>query len=80
VRTPGAALRRLETMAKSEDRRARRESLEHELQNARSMIRALRQATGNAQPEHGVMFELERAEEKEVQILEALAALDRDPD
>src|SRR3954465_12257813 len=80
VRMPGAALRRLETMAKSEDRRARRESLEHELQNVRSMIRALRQATGNAQPEHGVMFELERAEEKQVQILEALAALDRDPD
>jgi hypothetical protein len=67
-------------MAKSEDRQARRESLEHELRNVRSMIRALQQAAGNAQPEHGVMFELERAEEKEVQILEAIAALDGDPD
>jgi hypothetical protein len=67
-------------MAKSEDRQARRESLEHELQNVRSMIRALREAAGNAQPEHGVMFELERAEEKEIEILEALAALDGDPD
>jgi hypothetical protein len=67
-------------MAKSEDRQARRESLEHELQNVRSMIRALREAAGNAQPEQGVMFELERAEEKEIEILEALAALDGDPD
>ena len=67
-------------MAKSEDRQARRESLEHELRNVRSMIRALRETAGNAQPEHGVMFELERAEGKEVQILEALAPLDGDPD
>jgi hypothetical protein len=72
--------RGLEMMAKSEDRRARRESLEHELRNVRSLIRALRETAGSAQPEHGVMFELERAEEKEVQILEAIAALDGDPD
>ena len=67
-------------MAESEDRQARRESREHELRNVRSMIRALRETAGNVQPEHGVMFELERAEGKEVQILEALAALDGDPD
>ena len=67
-------------MAQNTDRSTHRQSLEHDLHNVRSLIRALREAAENAQPEHGMIFELERAEEKEVQLLEALAALDADPD
>src|SRR3954452_23965238 len=59
----------LKAMAQNADRQIKRQSLEHDLRNVRSTIRALREAAENAQPEHGVMFELERAE-KEVQLLE----------
>jgi hypothetical protein len=67
-------------MARNAQKQARRETLEHELQEVRSTIRALREAPEPAQPEHGVLFELERAEEREVRLLEALAALDADLD
>jgi hypothetical protein len=68
------------TMAESADRQARRESLERELQNVRSMIRALREAVGTTPEQNEAVFQLERAEEREVQLLEALAELDVDPD
>jgi len=66
-------------MAQNTDSETRRQSLKQELNDVRSMIRALRAAAETAQSEHGVTFELERAEEKEVQLLKALAALDEDP-
>ena len=68
------------TMAESADRQARRESLERELQNVRSIIRALREAVGTTPEQNEAVFQLERAEEREVQLLEALAELDVDPD
>ena len=68
------------TMAESADRQARRESLERELQNVRSIIRALREAVGTTPEQAEAVFQLERAEEREVQLLEALAELDVDPD
>ena len=68
------------TLAESADRQARRESLERELQNVRSMIRALREAVGTTPEQNEAVFQLERAEEREVQLLEALAELDVDPD
>ena len=68
------------TMAESADRQARRESLERELQNVRSIIRALREAVGTTPEQNEAVFQLERAEEREVQLLEALAELDADPD
>ena len=67
-------------MAMNADRQARRERLDHELRRVRSLLRALREAAEHAQPEQGVRFELERAEETEIQLLEALAKLDADPD
>ena len=67
-------------MAESADRQARRESLERELQNVRSIIRALREAVGTTLGQNEAVFQLERAEEREVQLLEALAELDVDPD
>ena len=68
------------TMAESADRQARRESLERELQNVRSIIRALRERVGTTPEQNEAVFQLERAEEREVQLLEALAELDVDPD
>jgi hypothetical protein len=68
------------TMAESADRQARRESLERELQNVRSIIGALREAVGTTPEQNEAVFQLERAEEREVQLLEALAELDADPD
>jgi hypothetical protein len=68
------------TMAESADRQARRESLERELQNVRGIIRALREAVGTTPEQNEAVFQLERAEEREVQLLEALAELDVDPD
>jgi len=67
-------------MAESAGRQARRESLERELQNVRSIIRALREAVGTTPEQTEAVFQLERAEEREVQLLEALAELDVDPD
>ncbi len=67
-------------MAGSADRQARRESLERELQNVRSIIRALREAVGTTPEQNEAVFQLERAEEREVQLLEALAELGVDPD
>ena len=67
-------------MAESADRQARRESLERELQNVRSIIGALREAVGTTPEQNEAVFQLERAEEREVQLLEALAELDVDPD
>ncbi len=67
-------------MARNAQKQARREALEQELREVRSTIRALREAPEPALPEHGVLFELERAEEREIRLLEALAALDADPD
>ena len=67
-------------MAESADRQARRESLERELQNVRSIIRALREAVRTTPEQNEAVFQLERAEEREVQLLEALAELDVDPD
>ncbi len=66
-------------MAESADRQARRESLERELQNVRGIIRALREAVGNTPEQNEAVFQLERAEEREVQLLEALAELYVDP-
>ena len=66
-------------MAGSVDGQGRRESLERELRTIRSAIRALREAAETAQ-DQSVTFQLERAEEKEVQLLEALANLDVDSD
>jgi hypothetical protein len=63
----------------SMDRQVRRKSLEHELRNVRSVIRTLCEAAETAQ-DQSVTFQLERAEEKEVQLLEAVAELDADPD
>ena len=48
------------------DKRAQRERLERELQMVRSTIRTLRAAAESAH-EQGLTFELERAEEKEIQ-------------
>ena len=67
-------------MAESADRQARRESLERELQNVRSIIRALREAVRTTPEQNEPVFQLERAEEREVQLLEALAELGVDPD
>ena len=67
-------------MAESADRQAWRESLERELQNVRSIIRALREAVGTTPEQTEAVFQLERAEEREVQLLEALAERDVDPD
>ena len=67
-------------MARNARKQARRETLEQDLQEVRSTIRALREVPEPVQPEHGVLFELERAEEREVRLLQALAALDADPD
>jgi type II secretory pathway pseudopilin PulG len=61
-------------MVRSVDKQVRRESLERELRTVRSAIRTFRTAQ-----DQSVMFQLERAEEKEVQLLEALADLDADP-
>ena len=65
-------------MAGSVDKQVRRESLERELRTVRSAIRTFREAAETAQ-DQSVMFQLERAEEKEVQLLETLAELDADP-
>jgi len=67
-------------MAQNTGSEPRRQSLKQELNDVRSTIRALREAAETAQSEHGVTFELERAEEKEVRLLEALAAMEADPD
>ena len=67
-------------MAESAERQARRESLERELQNVRRIIRALREAVGTTPEQTEAVSQLERAEEREVQLLEALAKLDVDPD
>jgi len=67
-------------MAGSAGRQARRESLERELQNVRSIIRALREAVGTTPEQAEAVFQLERAEEREVELLEALAELDVNPD
>ena len=53
-------------MAESADRQARRESLERELQNVRSIIRALREVVGTTPEQAEAVFQLERAEEREV--------------
>src|SRR5215204_5078734 len=74
--TPGW---RPSAMSGSVDGQGRRESLEGELRIVRSAIRALREAAETAQ-DQSVTFQLERAEEKEVQLLEALAELDVDSD
>ena len=66
-------------MVRSVDKQVRRESLERELRTVRSAIRTFREAAETAQ-DQSVMFQLERAEEKEVQLLEALADLDADPE
>jgi vacuolar-type H+-ATPase subunit E/Vma4 len=47
------------TMAESADRQARRESLERELQNVRSIIRALREAVGTTPEQNEAVFQLE---------------------
>ena len=65
-------------MVRSVDKQVRRESLERELRTVRCAIRTFREAAETAQ-DQSVMFQLERAEEKEVQLLEALADLDADP-
>ena len=57
-------------MVRSVDKQVRRESLERELRTVRSAIRTFREAAETAQ-DQSVMFQLERAEEKEVQLLEA---------
>ena len=59
-------------MVGSVDKQVRRESLERELRTVRSAIRTFREAAETAQ-DQSVMLQLERAEEKEVQLLEALA-------
>ena len=66
-------------MVRSVDKQVRRESLERELRTVRSAIRTFREAAETAQ-DQSVTFQLERAEEKEVQLLEALANLDGDSD
>jgi hypothetical protein len=66
-------------MTASMDRQVRRDSLERELRSVRSTIRTLHETAETAQ-DQSVAFQLERAEEKEVQLLEALAKLDADPD
>jgi hypothetical protein len=66
-------------MTGSMDRQVRRDSLERELRSVRSTIRTLHETAETAQ-DQSVTFQLERAEEKEVQLLEALAKLDADPD
>src|SRR5215210_1068169 len=50
-------------MAESADRQAWRESLERELQNVRSNIRALREAVGTTPEQNEAVFQLERAHE-----------------
>ena len=50
-----------------------RESLERELQEVRSAIRTLREAPEAAQPDQGALFQLERAEEREIQLLQRRA-------
>ena len=67
-------------MAESADSQAQRESLERDLQHVRSVIRTLREAAETTEPDQGTIFQLERAEEQEIQLLEALAELDADPD
>ena len=66
-------------MARSAQKQAQRETFERELQEVRSAIRRLPEAAEGAQ-EHGLRFELERAQEKEIQLLDALAELDEAPD
>ncbi len=70
-------------MTGSVDRQVRRDSLERELRSVRSTIRTtirtLHETAESAQ-DQSVAFQLERAEEKEVQLLEALAKLDADLD
>src|SRR3954469_22167779 len=70
--------RRPSAMAGSVDKQVRRESLERELRTVRSAIRTFREAAETAQ-DQSVMLQLERAEAKEVQLLETLAELDADP-
>src|SRR3954471_11789705 len=60
-------------MAANTDSQTQRESLERDLQHFRSVIRTLREAAETTQPDQGTIFQLERAEEQEVQLLEALA-------
>ena len=67
-------------MAANTDCQTQRESLERDLQHVRSVIQTLREAAETTQPDQGTIFQLERAEEQEVQLLEALAELDTDPD
>ena len=67
-------------MTERAEKRARRESLQRELQIVRSTIWTLREVAKGKPPGHGARFELQRAEEKEVQILEALAHLGVEPD
>ncbi len=67
-------------MAESAEKLARREGLQRELQIARSTIWTLREVTRDKPLGHGARFELQRAEEKEEQILEALAHLGVEPD
>src|SRR3954466_4724947 len=59
--------RRRSAMVRSVDKQVRRESLECELRTVRSAIRTFREAAETAQ-DQSVMFQLERAEEKEVQL------------
>ena len=61
-------------------RRRRRETLECELREVRSTIRSMPEAPEVARSEQGALFQLERAEEQEIRLLEALAALDANPD
>ena len=61
------------------DRGAEKQRAERELQDVRSAIRTLREAAESAH-DQGLTFELERAEEREVQLLDALAQLDANPD
>jgi hypothetical protein len=67
-------------MAESAEKRARREGLQRELQIVRSTIWTLREVARDKPPGHGTRFELQRAEEKEAQILMALAHLGVEPD
>ena len=66
-------------MAGSVDRQVRRASLERELRSMRGAIQALREAAETAR-DQSTMFQLGCAEKKEVQLREALANLDADPD
>ena len=59
-------------MTESAEKRAQRESLQRELQIVKSTIWTLRDVAKDKPPGHGARFELQRAEEKEEQILESV--------